>query len=199
VAAFGKPDPLEVNPSGGALTASYSIDVPAGPGGLTPTLALAYARRLEKYSAAKISDARCAAPPWALGSPRLGRPDVRTTGPYAPGCARADDPTGVKERPLDRASPSGCPCLRVHRDWIKRPSGQSRPSPIQLTTTLQLPAILRVGRYVSADGTRQVRMGTTDITGAHGKGPHMNFEELQLNARTGKMNPVDNRHIYLTQ
>jgi hypothetical protein len=42
VATFGKPDPFETDLSGGALTAGYPIDVPAGPGGLKPPLTLAY-------------------------------------------------------------------------------------------------------------------------------------------------------------
>jgi len=42
VAVFGKPDPFTVGLSGGALTAGYPIDVPAGPGGFTPPVNLAY-------------------------------------------------------------------------------------------------------------------------------------------------------------
>lgn len=42
VATFGKPDPFEVQLSGGSLGTSYPIDVPTGPGGLTPPLSLAY-------------------------------------------------------------------------------------------------------------------------------------------------------------
>lgn len=34
------------------------------------------------------------------------------------------------------------------------------------------------GRFVSADGTRQVRMGDSDILGQHGGGPHINFEVM---------------------
>ena len=49
VATFGKPDPTEVQLSSGALTTSYPIDVPKGPGGFTPPLALA-------YSSAGVSD-----------------------------------------------------------------------------------------------------------------------------------------------
>ena len=55
------------------------------------------------------------------------------------------------------------------------------------------------GRFLSADGTRQVRMGDSDITGKHGGGPHMNFEELGPNpAKPGKMKIENNIHIYLT-
>jgi hypothetical protein len=46
------------------------------------------------------------------------------------------------------------------------------------------------GRYVSADGTRVFRMGVSDITGAHGGGPHVNFETLIPNpAKAGKLTP----------
>lgn len=55
------------------------------------------------------------------------------------------------------------------------------------------------GRYVSADGTRVFRMGKLDITGAHGGGPHVNFETLIPNpAKPGKMMVDKNYHIYLT-
>ena len=54
------------------------------------------------------------------------------------------------------------------------------------------------GRYMSADRTRVVRMGDADITGAHGGGPHMNFETLVPNPnKPGKMMVDDNLHIYL--
>ncbi|PUZ24224.1 RHS repeat-associated core domain-containing protein [Chitinophaga costaii] len=54
------------------------------------------------------------------------------------------------------------------------------------------------GRFVSADGTRVVRMGVSDITGAHGGWPHMNFETLIPNpAKTGKMMVDKNIHVYL--
>jgi RHS repeat-associated protein len=42
VATFGKPQPFEASLSGAALTASYPLDLPAGPKGVTPPLALAY-------------------------------------------------------------------------------------------------------------------------------------------------------------
>lgn len=35
-----------------------------------------------------------------------------------------------------------------------------------------------VGRFVSADGQRQVRMLYKDLVGAHGGGPHVNFDIL---------------------
>lgn len=55
------------------------------------------------------------------------------------------------------------------------------------------------GRYMSADGTRIVRMGDSDILGKHGGGPHMNFETLVPNpAKSGKMMVIENIHIYLT-
>lgn len=34
------------------------------------------------------------------------------------------------------------------------------------------------GRFVSADGLRQVRMGDADLLGLHGGGPHINFNIL---------------------
>jgi RHS repeat-associated protein len=42
VATFGKPDPFEVQLSGGSLTTGYPLDVPAGPGGFTPPVSLVY-------------------------------------------------------------------------------------------------------------------------------------------------------------
>jgi hypothetical protein len=42
VATFGKPDPFEPGLSSGSLAAGYPLDLPAGPGGLTPKLDLAY-------------------------------------------------------------------------------------------------------------------------------------------------------------
>jgi hypothetical protein len=55
------------------------------------------------------------------------------------------------------------------------------------------------GRYVSADGTRVFRMGESDITGAHGGGPHVNFESLEPNpARPGRLMVGPNSHVYLT-
>lgn len=54
------------------------------------------------------------------------------------------------------------------------------------------------GRFVSADGTRQVRMGDSDILGKHGNGPHINFETLAPNPnKPGKMMIINNKHIYL--
>jgi hypothetical protein len=42
-------------------------------------------------------------------------------------------------------------------------------------------------------------MGVSDITGAHGGGPHVNFETLIPNpAKAGKMMVDQNFHIYLT-
>ena len=55
------------------------------------------------------------------------------------------------------------------------------------------------GRYVSSDGTRAFRMGDSDILGAHGGGPHVNFEELIPNpARPGRLMVGSNSHVYLT-
>jgi hypothetical protein len=54
------------------------------------------------------------------------------------------------------------------------------------------------GRYVSSDGLRQFRMTVSDITGAHGGGPHLNFEEMMSDPmQPGKLIPVNNTHINL--
>ncbi len=60
VATFGKPDPSTVDLNGGNLNTSYPIDVPAGPGGLKPPLALS-------YSSAAVAEAHGvqSAAPWA--------------------------------------------------------------------------------------------------------------------------------------
>ncbi|HEV2235913.1 MAG TPA: hypothetical protein VGR57_04545, partial [Ktedonobacterales bacterium] len=42
IATFGKPDPFTVDLSGAALTGTIPLDVPAGPGGLTPPVQLSY-------------------------------------------------------------------------------------------------------------------------------------------------------------
>ncbi len=42
VAAFGAPDPFTVDLNAGALTMSLPIDIPSGPGGFTPPVALTY-------------------------------------------------------------------------------------------------------------------------------------------------------------
>lgn len=42
LASFGKPDPFSTDLSAGGLTAGEPIDVPAGPGGLTPPVNLSY-------------------------------------------------------------------------------------------------------------------------------------------------------------
>ncbi|HLW03568.1 MAG TPA: VCBS repeat-containing protein [Ktedonobacterales bacterium] len=42
VATFGKPDLFNADLNAGALSASYPLNLPAGPGGLTPPLTLAY-------------------------------------------------------------------------------------------------------------------------------------------------------------
>lgn len=44
------------------------------------------------------------------------------------------------------------------------------------------------GHFLSTDGTKQARMGDSDIPGSHGDGPHMNFETLVPNpAKPDKM------------
>jgi RHS repeat-associated protein len=59
VATFGKPDPFEAGLSSGSLAAGYPLDLPAGPGGLTPQLVLS-------YSSAAVNDQHNvqAAAPW---------------------------------------------------------------------------------------------------------------------------------------
>ncbi|MGE5334390.1 MAG: hypothetical protein ACM3N4_06795, partial [Nitrososphaerota archaeon] len=49
VASFGKPDPFNTDLSAGGLSFSQSVDVPAGPGGLTPPVTL-------NYSSASVSE-----------------------------------------------------------------------------------------------------------------------------------------------
>jgi RHS repeat-associated protein len=59
VAVFGKPDPFEADLSSGAVTTSYPIDLPPGPGGFTPPLRFA-------YSSANVNDQHSVqgAAPW---------------------------------------------------------------------------------------------------------------------------------------
>jgi hypothetical protein len=54
------------------------------------------------------------------------------------------------------------------------------------------------GRYLSADGLRQVRMADDDILGLHAGGPHMNFEtRTPIPGRPGRFQVVEILHIYL--
>jgi RHS repeat-associated protein len=55
------------------------------------------------------------------------------------------------------------------------------------------------GRFISADGLRQVRMGDADILGLHGKGPHINFDFLGPNpAKPGSYTQLfPSIHVYL--
>jgi hypothetical protein len=56
------------------------------------------------------------------------------------------------------------------------------------------------GRFISADGFRQVRMGDSDILGTHpgAPGPHMNFETFAPDAkRPGRWKQTENLHILL--
>lgn len=54
------------------------------------------------------------------------------------------------------------------------------------------------GRFVSADGLRQVRMGDSDILGRHAGGPHMNFEIMRPDPnRPGRFIVEENIHVYL--
>ena len=42
IGTFGKPDPFNVDLNAGGLTSDYPVDMPAGPGGLTPPISLSY-------------------------------------------------------------------------------------------------------------------------------------------------------------
>lgn len=54
------------------------------------------------------------------------------------------------------------------------------------------------GRYVSGNGRRAFRMGTSDILGHHGGGPHVNFETLIPHpSNSGKLIVESNFHVYL--
>jgi RHS repeat-associated protein len=54
------------------------------------------------------------------------------------------------------------------------------------------------GRYVSADGLRQVRMGVDDLGGIHAGGPHTNFEIREpIPGRPGHYSHTDTMHIYV--
>jgi len=54
---------------------------------------------------------------------------------------------------------------------------------------------LAPGVFRSADGLRQFRMTTRDLTGAHGRiGPHVNFEGLNAQGRV-----VENLHVPLLE
>ena len=56
------------------------------------------------------------------------------------------------------------------------------------------------GRYVSADGTRQVRFTDSDLTiiNNHAGAPHINFETLVANpVKPGKMIPVQEQNIHI--
>lgn len=58
-------------------------------------------------------------------------------------------------------------------------------------------AIAGSGRFVSADGKRAFRMGVNDILGKHSGGPHVNFELLIRDLKTGRMAVENNCHIFL--
>ncbi|TMC01608.1 MAG: hypothetical protein E6J41_32670 [Chloroflexi bacterium] len=67
VATFGRPDPFETDLSAGALSSGIELDLPAGPGGLTPPLQLA-------YSSSSVNDQHNAqaAAPWVGSGWNLG-------------------------------------------------------------------------------------------------------------------------------
>jgi RHS repeat-associated protein len=84
-ATFGRPEPFETDLSGGGLSAGIPLDLPAGPGGLTPPLTLS-------YSSASVSDQHnvAAAAPWVgegwslgLGSISWAEHNVNSS---CPGC-----------------------------------------------------------------------------------------------------------------
>lgn len=104
IATFGKPDPFNVDLSAGSLTASYPIDLPQGPGGLTPPLQLG-------YSSAAVAEQHNpqAAAPWVgegwnlgLGSISWSEHDVAagcelqgTCGPNWKSSWQLNDPYGT--------------------------------------------------------------------------------------------------------
>ena len=53
------------------------------------------------------------------------------------------------------------------------------------------------GRFVSADGYRQVRMGDMDILGSHAGGPHINFELITPSSLRSGRYKIDKVHIYI--
>lgn len=53
------------------------------------------------------------------------------------------------------------------------------------------------GRFLSADGLRQVRMSGDDILGTHGGGPHINLDFLGPNiSEPGTLTTILTIHIY---
>jgi RHS repeat-associated protein len=82
VATFGQPQPFEADLSGGALTASYPLNLPPGPKGIAPPVSLS-------YSSAALSDQHSpqGAAPWvgegfslSMGSISWAEHDVADTG-----------------------------------------------------------------------------------------------------------------------
>jgi len=77
----------------------------------------------------------------------------------------------------------GSSCILVHNQCVL-PKNNSK-----MTTSQALDAAedflgegykhMGNGRYVSADGLRQVRIGDSDILGLHGPGPHINFDRIK--------------------
>ncbi|MBO7254124.1 MAG: hypothetical protein J6V36_02350, partial [Clostridia bacterium] len=56
------------------------------------------------------------------------------------------------------------------------------------------------GRFVSADGLRQVRMTASDLApiNNHAGAPHLNFEKLEPNPlKPGKFQIIENSHVYI--
>jgi hypothetical protein len=107
VATFGKPDPFDVGLSSGALTARYPLELPAGPGGLTPPLSLA-------YNSAGLNEQHNpqGAAPWvgegwnlSLGSISWAEHNVFTVNPNS-------TPDVGGQRPRSRRSSWPCRCRR---------------------------------------------------------------------------------------
>ncbi|HEY1321521.1 MAG TPA: hypothetical protein VGF32_14790, partial [Streptosporangiaceae bacterium] len=86
VATFGRPDPFETDLSAGALSAGIQLDLPQGPGGLTPPVQLA-------YNSASVSDQHNpqGAAPWvgegwnvSLGAISWAERNLHTVNPTNP-------------------------------------------------------------------------------------------------------------------
>lgn len=86
------------------------------------------------------------------------------------------------------------------KDGVKRSAGEVLELAQKFLGKGYKETVSGSGRFISADGKRVFRMGKSDITGAHGGGPHVNFETLVPNpAKPGKMIVKDNYHIFLNK
>jgi len=108
---------------------------------------------------------------------------------------------GAARMLVHNASAAACDAIfNGIRDGQQLPTDQA----LQLAIDYLGPGYREVGqgtgRYISADGLRQVRIGEGDITGAHGGGPHINLERYSPDPRRpGRLTirKPDNKHIYL--